>query len=219
VAVSGQGTTPASATTPIDGPTWLQRALCKKCFEAASGIGTEATPTDRPPDPEGVAALLAIATEAVDDERERGRTLDTKTASLAGFSGIILSVHGLLAGPIFKQKLGSVGHPLAEVSFFIAMACLLMAVLLAIVGVLMPQKYRGLGRKQLRNFSWPEVQAEKAIWVHQSMLGALAVIMSQDRPVNDCKARLTKGVAGFLALAFIFLAIEAATLGVQHVGV
>jgi hypothetical protein len=53
------------------------------------------------PDPSGVSALLAIATDTVTDERERGRALDSKSASLAGFSGVILSVNGLLAGPAF----------------------------------------------------------------------------------------------------------------------
>ena len=42
-----------------------------------------------------------IATGTVTDERERGRALDSKSASLAGFSGVILSVNGLLAGPVF----------------------------------------------------------------------------------------------------------------------
>jgi len=214
--------TPEALQTPEDGANWLQRLLCKKCFEKRAQAATSepvlgANSTE--PNPQGVAALLAIATDAVADERERGRALDNKTASLAGFTGLILSVNGLLAGPIFKQKLGTVGRPLAQVFFFLAMLCLLLAVLLAVVGVLMPQKYRGMGRDQLRDFTSPAVQTNNETWVHQSMLGALAIIIAQDRPINDCKARLTKGVALFLALAFILVAAEAATLGLQHVGI
>jgi hypothetical protein len=213
---------PEAVGTPEDGPNWLQLLLCKKCFEqraeaADSEPSVEAHADE--PNPQGVAALLAIATDAVADERERGRALDSKTASLAGFTGLILSVNGLLAGPIFKQKLGSVGRPLAQGFFFLAMLALLLAILLAVMGVLMPQKYRGMGRDQLRDFTSPAVQANSELWVHQSMLGALAIIIAQDRPINDCKARLTKGVALFLALAFVLVAGEAATLGLQHVGV
>jgi hypothetical protein len=212
------------AQTPESRPTRLQLLLCRKCFEQrAQSVTTEpaedADGTEAKPDAKGVAALLAIATDAVEDERERGRALDSKTASLAGFTGLILSVNGLLAGPIFKQKLGSVGRPLAQMFFFVAMLCLLLAILLAVVGVLMPQKYRGMGRDQLRDFTSPVVQANSETWVHQSMLGALAIIIAQDRPLNDCKARLTKGVALFLALAFVLVAGEAATLGLQHVGI
>lgn len=210
------------ATTPFDRPNRLQSLLCKKCFErddsAASepdsGSGNAATPNAG-----GVAALLAIATDAVADERDRGRVLDTKAWQLTGYSGLILTGNGLLAGAIFKHNLGAVGRPVAQTFFFLAIACLLLAVLLAIGGVLMPQKYRGMGRGQLRNFTSPAVQAQNETWVHQRMLGALADTIAHDRPVNDCKARLTKGVARFLALAFVFVAGEAATLAVQHVGV
>jgi uncharacterized membrane protein SirB2 len=213
---------PEALQTPESGPSRLQMLLCKKCFEKrgqALTTSADAVAPESRADPEGVAALVAIATDAVEDERERGRALDSKTASLAGFTGLILSVNGLLAGPIFKQKLGNVGRPLAQAFFFLAMLCLLLAILLAVVGVLMPQKYRGMGREQLRDFTSPAVQAHDATWVNQSMLGALAVIIAQDRPINDCKARLTKGVALFLALAFVLVAGEAATLGLQHVGI
>jgi hypothetical protein len=213
---------PEALQTPDSGPSWLQMLLCKECFEKRGQALTASAETVAPEskaDPEGVAALVAIATDAVEDERERGRALDSKTASLAGFTGLILSVNGLLAGPIFKQKLGDVGRPLAQAFFFLAMLCLLLAILFAVVGVLMPQKYRGMGREQLRDFTSPAVQVHDATWVNQSMLGALAVIIAQDRPINDCKARLTKGVALFLALAWVLVAGEAATLGLQHVGI
>jgi hypothetical protein len=97
--------------------------------------------------------------------------------------------------------------------FFIARGFLLLAVLLAIEGVLMPQRYRGMGRQQLRDFNSPATQAHDALWVQQSMLGALENILTQDRPVNDCKAKLTKRVARLLSIAFIFVAAEALTIG------
>jgi hypothetical protein len=163
---------------------------------------------------------MTIATDAVADERARGRALDSKTASLAGFSGLILTVNGLIAGPLFKQKqFVGAWRAWAETFFVLAMICLLFAVLLAIVGVLMPQNYRGLGREELRKFATPEIQVHDALWVQQSMLGALAVIIEQDRPVNDVKARLTRAVAVFLALAFVLVAADAVTLGLQRAGI
>lgn len=195
---------------------WLVRLLCHKIL-AAKPLSNppEASTSAGEPDPGGVAALLAIATDAVADERDRGRALDSKTASLAGFSGTILSVNSLLVGSVFSHKLGSIGGPVARVCFVLAIICLLLAVLVAITGVLMPQKYRGLGREQIRNFTAPAVQSQNELWVHQSMLGALADILEQDRPVNDCKARIGKIVAGLLAVAFVFVAGEAITLVLQ----
>jgi hypothetical protein len=236
-----QSGTIASADSPtieLDQPSWLQRKLCGECFpdpeskasrgsneDAASACsGTGAVPVreaasaapQTKADPEGVAELLSIATDTVADERERGRALDTKSASLAGFTGLILSLDGALSGPLFSTKLGTVGRPVTLVLFLVAVLFLLLAVLLAVVGVLMPQKYRGMGREQLRNFNSPDTQAHDALWVHQSMLGALANILAQDRPVNDCKAKLTKRVALFLAIGFIFVAAEVLTIGVSQ---
>jgi hypothetical protein len=223
---SGTNTPAVPDVGRLDGPSWLQRTLCKDCFPASESDASADSAEDRAgstgvdvastANPEGVAELLAIATDAVADERERGRALDTKTASLAGFTGLILSVDGALAGPLFSRHLGSLGRPLALVLFLIAVVFLLLAVLLAVVGVLMPQRYRGMGREQLRHFNSRATQAHDALWVHQSMLGALANILAQDRPVNDCKAKLTKTVARLLAVGFVFVAAEALTIGVSQ---
>lgn len=87
--------TPEALQTPEDGPSWLQLLLCKKCFEKRAQSATtqpvaDTDATESKPDAKGVAALVAIATDAVEDERERGRVLDGTTASLAGFTGLIL---------------------------------------------------------------------------------------------------------------------------------
>jgi hypothetical protein len=198
---------------------WLQRTFCADCFKHKDETSTTAQRPAAKADEDGVAALLAIATETVADERDRGRALDAKAASLTGFTGLILSVNGALASAFLNHHLGPVGKPLAIVFFFLAIILLLAAVLLAVVGVLMPQGYRGMGRKELRNFATPAVQANSALWVHQSMLGALANIIAKDRPVNDCKARLTKGVARLLALGFVAVAGQALTIGFQQIGV
>jgi hypothetical protein len=208
-----------------DQPSRLQRLLCKQCFEPIEEQKPDGedrgdnppVPSSAAPNKDGVTALLAIATEAMKDERERGQNLDTKCASLAGFTGLILSIDGALAGPLFSQKLGSIGQPIAEVSFVIAILFLLMAVLLAVMGVLMPQGYRGLGRKQLREFALPSAQAQDALSVHQAMLGAIANIIAHDRPVNDCKAHLTKWVARLLVVGFLAVATEALTIGLDQI--
>jgi hypothetical protein len=162
--------------------------------------------------------LLAIALDAMKDERERGRALDSKSASIAGFTGLILSVNAAVANPLFDDKLGPVGEIVAPTFFFIAIAALLCGVLLAIVGVLMPQRYGGLGRRQIRAFYSLDAMAKPAVEVEQQMIGSIADIMDQDRPVNDCKARITKHVARCLAIGFVAVAGEAVTLGLRQVG-
>jgi hypothetical protein len=203
-----------------DRPSWLQRTLCKECFEPSStpSAATEDGADAAAPDPEGVAALLAIATDAVEDERERGRQLDNKCASLAGFTGLILSITGVLTPALVNPKLGHVGQPVAEVAFAAGILSLLAAVLLAVEGVLMPQKYRSMGAAQVANFGLRSVQSHNALWVHQSMLGALSAILAQDRPVNNCKAKLTRWVARCLAVGFTAVAIDAVIIATRKFG-
>ena len=75
--------------------------------------------------------------------------------SLAGFTGLILSLTGAFAPALLDSKLGKIGQPIAEVAFFVAIVSLLLAVLVAVMGVLMPQKYRSMGTEQVANFLAP----------------------------------------------------------------
>jgi hypothetical protein len=211
---------PQATPAARDRPSWVQRTLCKECFAAPPPAPPAGDPAPDAPaaNPEGVAALLAIATDAVEDERERGRALDTKCASLAGFTGLILSITAALTPALVDHKLGTVGKPLAETTFGLAILFLLAAVLLAIEGVLMPQKYRSMGTAQVANFSLPNIQAQEAVWVHRSMLGALSAILAQDRPVNNCKAKLTKWVGRCLAIGFIAVSVDAVIIAIRQFG-
>jgi hypothetical protein len=200
-----------------DQPTWLQRRLCSECFRVESPAAEDHGGTGQP-NATGVAELLAIASDTVEDERARGRELDTKCGTLVGFTGLILAVVGLLTPVLVKPKLGAVGQPVADVAFVVVIIALLGGVLLALVGVLMPQKYRSLGKRAVADFTRPSVQQHDPLWVHQSMLGALSDILHQDRPVNDCKAKLTKWVAGCLALGFLGMGVVAVVIAFHQFG-
>jgi hypothetical protein len=92
--------------------------------------------------------------------------------------------------------------------FAVAVFSLLAAVLVAITGVLSPQTYRSFGRDQLRAFTRSDTQSMSRMVVHQSMLGAVADMLDQNRPVNDCKAKLTRSVGYFLAGSFAIIAVQ-----------
>jgi hypothetical protein len=204
----------------LDPPRWLARALG---FRAPAPIDETAIDelwaADHRPDPceQGVAELLRIAETVVEDERARGRTLDTKTASLVGFSGLVLSAETALTKTLFAAPLGTIGTPIARGAYFVSMLSLLYAAAVAVAGVLMPQKYRGLGRDELRSFRTPATQAMSALQVQQAMLGAAGTILWQDRPVNDFKARLVRRVATGLLIGFVGLAAQGLTIAANVV--
>jgi hypothetical protein len=169
------------------------------------------------PDGEGVAALLEIAEDTIEDERARGLALDSKTGSLVGFGGLLLSVNAAVAKPLFDMDLGSMTG-VVRVSFAVAIASLLGAVLVAVLGVLRPQRYRGFGRDELRDFNTAEAQAMTRLVVHQRMLGAVADMLDTNRTVNDYKAMLTKWVGRLLALGFLAVALQAGVVGISQIG-
>jgi hypothetical protein len=208
-----------SVTVPrLDPPTRLQCLLCRQIFNKRSG------PRDRRDewgqasgdlDEEGIAELVRIAESVVADERDRGRQLDAKSATLAGFSGLILAIDTALSRSIFGVDLGTVGDVFARGGFMLAAASLLCATALSIAGVLMPQKYRGLGKDAVDDFGGPAFQTMTRCEIHRSLLPSLSQTLAQDRSVNDCKARLTKRVAIFLLVGFVGLTAAAITIA-QH---
>ncbi len=211
-------TPPGAGVPPLDPPTRLQCLLCREIFRKRAELrdrreewaSAEGTLED-----DGIAELVRIAEGVTADERDRGRQLDSKSASLAGFSGLILTIDVALARSVFGLDLGDVGNVAARAGFVVAATALLLATTLAIAGVLMPQRYRGLGRDAVDDFNGPEFQTTSRSEIHRSLLQSLAFSLAQDRSVNDCKARLTKGVARALLVGFLALTVPALTLAVR----
>jgi hypothetical protein len=198
---------------------WLIRKLARYKPEPVQPVEPTADSTDTPPEPnkEGVAALLLISENTVEDERERGRSIDTKTATLVGAIGLALSLNLTLGRPLLNEHLGSLGHALVVAFFIAAAVALLLALLVGVLGALYPQPLRTLEVSELADFMSPVTQARTQISIHQSMIGALRDILAQDRAMNGCKATLMKITAVLLAVGFIFVAGEALTLGVDKI--
>lgn len=213
---------PPDVVSTLDPPNPLQCLLCRAIFKERSGPrdrSDEWNDASKELNEDGIAELVRIAEGVVADERDRGRQLDTKSTSLAGFSGLILTIDTALARSVLNLEFGGLGNIFARGGFAVASVALLAATALAIAGVLMPQKYRGLGRNQVDDFCGPAFQTKPATEIHRGLLQSLSLTLAQDRAVNDCKARLTKGVAGCLLVGFLGLAASALTLGLHNLNV
>ena len=68
--------------------------------------------------------LFKIVERLVDDERTRGQGLETKTSTLAGFTGAILALTATLGRDLLKLDLGSVGDVAQGALFALAIATL-----------------------------------------------------------------------------------------------
>ena len=105
-----------------------------------------------------VKELFQIVERLVDDERSRGQGLETKTSTLAGFTGAILALTSTLGRDLLKLDLGSVGEVVQGGLFAVAVTALAAASVIAVLGVLRPQQrlaVASLSGQQLRAASEP----------------------------------------------------------------
>src|SRR5687767_12724428 len=107
------------------------------------------------PREESVGALLEITERIIDDERARGANLTSKTSTLAGFSGTILSVVAVFGRELFRLDLGGVGEPVVRMLFLVSVVALATAATLAIGGVLRPQTRLAIRTEQVQRFAGP----------------------------------------------------------------
>ena len=170
-------------------------------------------PPDDVPDPESVDELLGLVHRLMADERARGQALDTKTSTLAGFSGAILALTATLGAALFARDLGTVGIAL-QVLFVLAVASLAAAATLAVGGVLRPQPRLGIAMDEIRRFKDFPLIAAPRIEIQGQTLAATIEALGAERAINDRKARLTQWTGRALVAGYAAVAAMAVTFAV-----
>lgn len=136
------------------------------------------------PREESVTALLHITERIVDDERARGANLTSKTATLAGFSGTILSVVAVLGRALFELDLGRLAEPMVSVLFLMSVLALATAATLAIGGVLRPQTRLVVQTEEVLRFAAPPWSSADPVEIKGNMLASLAQALEQEASVE-----------------------------------
>jgi hypothetical protein len=172
------------------------------------------------PNPEAVETLWGFAEDVLADERDRGKNLDSKTASLATFSGTILALDATLGQSLLRRELGSTGDDLLPAFFLLAAAALLVAVAVAVVGVLRPQRYLAVEGTELEGFAKFPLLGQTKVEIQGRMLRTVTEdVIPAERTRNDKKARNTQVSAVSLAVGLLGIAGQAATLGLHEIGI
>lgn len=175
---------------------------------------------DQQPDPESVKVLQEAAERLIEDERQRGRALDAKTAQLATFSGTILTLDVALGTLALRHSLGCVADVVLPVCFLVAAAGLVISAGLAVAGVLMPQAFLSIDRKAVRGFARYPLLSTDATTVRGRLLTSITdVQLPRERERNDRKAEWTKGAAIALLIGLAGIAGQAATIGLNQLGI
>jgi hypothetical protein len=172
------------------------------------------------PNPDSVEVLHAAAESLIEDERERGRALDAKTAQLATFSGTILTLDVALGTLALRDSLGCVADVVLPICFLIAALGLVTAAGLAVGGVLMPQKFLAIDRRAVRGFArYPLLSAEPMEVRGRLLTSITDVQLPRERKRNDSKAEWTKGAVIALLVGLAGIAGQAITIGLDQLGI
>ena len=160
------------------------------------------------PNPEAVEQLLGLVQTLLEDERARGQALDSKTSTLAGFSGAILALTATLGAALFEQDLGGVG-PAVQALFCVAVTALAAAAILAVAGVLRPQPHLGVSMEEVRRFPEFPLIATTKLDIQGEMLVTSVNALGHEREVNDRKASRSAYVARALVAGYAAVAAMA----------
>jgi hypothetical protein len=170
-------------------------------------------------DPGAVESLLAVVQEAFEGERSRGKDLDTKTASLAAFSGTILALDVNLGSKTLEQHLGAVGDIVVPCAFLFSAVALLVAAGIAVAGVLRPQPYLGLDPVGIKELGKNPLVLKDKTEVQGTALETIGELINGQTPRNDRKARLAGISAVTLVAGLAGITVQAGTLGLHALGI
>jgi hypothetical protein len=169
--------------------------------------GTEGTPRA-----DTVSELLTVTRRLIDDERTRGQGLDSKTSSLAGFTGAILAITVALGHDVGRLHLGRVGNDVASGMYIVAVVALACAAVLAVLGGLRPQQRLAISMTEIRSFAQYPLIAVEPMEIHGRMMNTLVEAIDYERQANDRKARFARRAAVALVVGFLASGAEAVTV-------
>lgn len=162
-------------------------------------------------DPETVSALLDTGWRVADAEAARTDSLDRKTATLASFASILVSIAAIGAASVGTVELSDPGQVTVVGLLICAIALLTGAVVVAVVALL-PQEYTGLGVAFVEGLAtWREVRKRSEVVKGDALRGIVRAVLNE-REVNDRKTRLVRIALLLLLSGVVLIALDGLTL-------
>jgi hypothetical protein len=165
---------------------------------------------------EGTVDVLLRATyEVIEDERERGKVLDSKCAQLTGFIGVILALDATLAKDTLTNALGAPYSTLLPVLYFIAVVALTAGAISAVIGGVLPQKTLAFDREQFADFADGDIILSETVPVKQTLIRSYGKAVSIECARNTRKATALQVASICLAAGVLAVGGQVATLGIR----
>jgi hypothetical protein len=162
-----------------------------------------------------VRECLAIIREVSAEQRARGRHLDLKTGTLAGFAATALTLNATLGRPLLVADLGSVGSASATAAFLLAVLAFGLAAGFAVVGGLRPMGHDDLTEEQIDAYSDRPKVITPVPDLQMTWLRTMTEMALSDRAAADAKAAWARRSTWLLAAGLVGAAGQAVTLAVS----
>jgi hypothetical protein len=150
--------------------------------------------------------------EVVEDERERGKVLDSKCAQLTGFIGVILALDATLATSTLAEPLDQPYSTVLPVLYLAAVAALVIGAIAAVVGAVFPQKTLAFDREQFADFADGSIILSDTIPLKQTLIRSYGKAVSVECKRNTRKADALQIASVGLAVGLLAVAGQVATL-------
>ena len=163
------------------------------------------------PDPETVSALLDTGWRVAEAEAGRTDSLDRKTATLASFASILVSIAAISAASVGRAALPELGL-LTVIAGLVAAICLLTSAVVVAVVALLPEEHSGLGSAFLEGLTtWREIRKPPDVVKGEALQGVV-VAVARERLANERKARLVRVALVLLLSGVVLIALDGLTL-------
>jgi hypothetical protein len=182
----------------------------------AGASGSGASTASLQPQPETVDALLAAAVRVVEDERLRGGMADTKAGQLVGFTGVILAIDASLGRDVFDHGISGAYSDVFVAFFVVSLLALVVAVYVAIRGLLRPQETLAFRRADVQRLADDDLVLAESVEIKRVLIRTYGEELISEEQRNNRKLDVVNR-AGLLLLVGVFaLAAEGGTLAVEH---
>lgn len=203
---------------PLDVRPWTHSAvamLYRKRKNARRRGRGGSSPAEPFGNDESVVQCLEIMREVSAEQRARGRHLDLKSGTLAGFSGTALTLNTTLGRPLLQTDLSACASTVVTTSFVVAVIAFGGAAGLAIRGGLRPMGHDDLTEKQIDEYSdRPKVTTSPAE-LRMTWLRTLTDVALSDRAAAAAKAEFASKATMLLGVGLVGVAGQAVTFALS----
>ncbi len=199
-----------------DRPFHAQEVVCRPSAPTVIVIAVEPSTQERlEPIEATVDEWLQATRDVVIDERERGKVLDSKSAQVTGFIGVILALDATLAVDTLNHALGATYRILLPILYLAAVALLIIGAFAAIVGSLIPQRTAAFDRTQFQEIADGPLMLSEPIPVKRTLIRSYGFELEAESGRNSRKATALQVASVCLALGLLAVGGQAVTLGVK----